>query len=199
MAKGPKGFSDIEKIELKNKLCTECEKSWALHGYKKTSVGELTTKIGISIGSFYLLYSSKEDLFCETLERIQNRLKSEIRNIVSNDSGKKGFIESMKWQFKEYDSFPFLYDFGTPDFLSFLNKLPQNRIDSLKFNSVSFFHEVVSLANLKFKIEKEKTYALVNTLLYTVTLKERLNYNHFEIFDFLLDNIVDNLFLEDIK
>lgn len=34
MAKGPKGFSDIEKDELKAKLCVECERSWAVHGYK---------------------------------------------------------------------------------------------------------------------------------------------------------------------
>ncbi|MCS4464127.1 TetR/AcrR family transcriptional regulator [Clostridium botulinum] len=35
----------------------------------------MTRKIGISTGAFYLLYSSKEDLFCETLERVQDRLK----------------------------------------------------------------------------------------------------------------------------
>ncbi len=30
----------------------------------------------------------------------------------------------MKWHFEEYMRFPFLYDCGTPDFLSFINKLP---------------------------------------------------------------------------
>ncbi len=70
MTKGPKGFSDTEKDELRTKLCLECECSWALHGYKKTSIGELTANIGISTGAFYLLYFSKEDLFCETLERV---------------------------------------------------------------------------------------------------------------------------------
>ncbi|MCS4521459.1 TetR/AcrR family transcriptional regulator [Clostridium botulinum] len=62
-------------------------------------MGELTRKIGISTGAFYLLYSSKEDLFCETLERVQDRLKSGLQDIVGNDRSKAGFIKSIKWLF----------------------------------------------------------------------------------------------------
>lgn len=194
MAKGPKGFTDTEKDDLRAKLCIECERSWALHGYKKTSVGELTAKIGISTGAFYMLYSSKEDLFCESLERVQIRLKTGLRDIISQDGGKAGFIKAMKWHFEEYDRFPFLYDCGTPDFLSFLNKLPKDRIEKLKFDSESFFYETIKLANLTLKVNKEKAHALIGTLLYTVTIKERLDYDHFEIFDFLLNSVVDRLF-----
>lgn len=194
MAKGPKGFTDTEKDDLRTKLCIECERSWALHGYKKTSVGELTAKIGISTGAFYMLYSSKEDLFCESLERVQIRLKTGLRDIISQDGGKVGFIKAMKWHFEEYDRSPFLYDCGTPDFLSFLNKLPKDRIEKLKFDSVSFFYETIELANLTLKVNKEKAHALIGTLLYTVTIKERLDYDHFEIFDFLLNSVVDRLF-----
>lgn len=194
MAKGPKGFTDTEKEELRNKLCIECERSWSLHGYKKTSISELTAKIGISTGAFYLLYKSKEDLFCETLERVQIRLKTGLRDIISHDGGKDGFIKAMKWHFEEYDRSPFLFDFGTPDFLSFLNKLPKDRVKKLEFDSVSFFYETIELANLRLRVDKEKAYALTSTLLYTVTTKERLGHNHFEVFDFLLNCVVDRLF-----
>ncbi|MGL6198502.1 MAG: TetR/AcrR family transcriptional regulator [Lachnospiraceae bacterium] len=194
MAKGPKGFTDTEKGELRNKLCVECEQSWALHGYKKTSVGELTAKIGISIGTFYQLYSSKEDLFCETLERVQKRLKTSLKDIFDHNDGKAGFIKAMKWHFEEYDRSPFLYDFGTPDFLAFLNKLPKDRVEKLKFDSASFFGEMIECTNLKLKVDKEKAYALSSALLYTVTLKERIDYNHFEIFDFMLSSVVEKVF-----
>lgn len=194
MPKGPRGFSDTEKNELKTKLCIECERSWALYGYKKTSIGELTAKIGISTGAFYLLYSSKEELFCETLDRVQNRLKDRLQEIVSREGGKIGFIKAMKWHFKEYDNAPFLYDFGTPDFLAFLNKLPKERVEKLEFNSTSFFYDIIALANLTPKVDKEKAYAITNTLLYTVTLKERLLFDHFEVFEFLLNSAIDELF-----
>lgn len=195
MAKGPKGFSDTEKDDLRDKLCAECERSWALHGYKKTSIGELATKIGISTGAFYLLFSAKEDLFCETLERVQIRLKTVLRDFVTNEGGKKGFIKATKWQFEEYARLPFLYDCGTSDFLSFLNKLPKDRIEKLEFDSVSFFYEIIELANLTLKETKEKTYASISTLLYTVSIKEEwMNYDQFETFDFLLNSVVDRLF-----
>lgn len=194
MAKGPKGFSDIEKDELSTKLCVECEHSWALHGYKKTSVSELSTKIGISTGAFYLLYSSKEDLFCETLEMVQNRLITGIHDIVTGNKGKVGFSKAMKWHFREYDRSPFLFDFGTPDFLSFLNKLPKDKVEKLKFDSASFFYDTLELAALSLKVDKEKAFAITSALLYTVTIKERLDYNHIDIFDFLLDSIMDKLF-----
>jgi len=194
MAKGPKGFSDEEKDELRAKLCLECERSWAIHGYKKTSIGELTAKIGISTGAFYLLYSSKEDLFCETLERVQNRLTNGLQQIISSEGGKSGFIKAMIWHFQEYDKSPFLYDSGTPDFLAFLNKLPKDRIEKLKGDSVSSFNDMIELANLTLKVDMEKAHAITSTLLFTVTLKERLTYDHFEVFEFLLKSVMDELF-----
>ncbi len=194
MAKGPKGFSDAEKDELRAKLCVECERSWALHGYKKTSVRELAAKIGISTGAFYLLYSSKEDLFCETLDRVQDRLKSGLKDIVGNDSSKAGFATSIKWLFREYNNSPFLYDFSNPDFLSFLNKLPKDSVEKLKFDNLSFFDNAIEYANLTLKIDKEKAYAAISALLYTVSMKDRLTYDYLEIFDFLLDSVMDRLF-----
>lgn len=195
MAKGPKGFTEEEKEELKTKLCAECERSWALHGYKKTSIGELTAQIGISTGAFYLLYSAKEDLFCDTLGRLQGRLKTGLSKIIVDKGGKAGFAAATRWQFEEYNRFPFLYDFGTPDFMAFLNKLPKDRIEKMKFDGMAFFCESIELANLTLKVEKEKAYAVISTLLYTVTIKERLNYNHFETFDFLLNSVLDELFV----
>lgn len=194
MAKGPKGFSDNDKEELRNKLCIECERSWALHGYKKTSISELTTKIGISTGSFYLLYGSKEDLFCETLERVQSRLKTGLRDIISHDGGKNGFMKALIWHFREYDKFPYLYNLGTPDFLAFLNKLPKDRIEKLEFDSVSFFYDMIEFAKLTLKVDKEKAYAVIGTLLFTVTLEERFTYDRFEVFEFLLNSVIDELF-----
>lgn len=194
MTKGPKGFSDEEKAELRTKLCTECERSWALHGYKKTSVGELTAKIGISTGSFYLLYSAKEDLFCDTLERVQYRLKSKLQEIIKSKRGKAGFISSMKWHFKEFDKSPFLYDLGTPDFLAFLNKLPKDRIERLHFDSETFFYDTIDLAGLRLKVEKEKAYAVIGSMLFIVTLKDKLANDRFEVFEFLLNSTIDKIF-----
>ncbi|WP_315118212.1 TetR/AcrR family transcriptional regulator [uncultured Clostridium sp.] len=194
MVKGPKGFSNEEKQELRNKLCTECERSWALHGYKKTSVGEMASKIGISTGAFYLLYSSKEDLFCETLERVQCRLRDMMNGIIRKNPTKEGFALSLKSLFREYDSTPFLYDVSNPDFLSFINKLPRDKVEKLEFDNLGFFNDAICYAKLILKVEEEKAYAVFSALLYTVSAKENLRYDHAEVFDFIIDGIMDDLF-----
>ena len=194
MPKGPKGFSDEEKTDLRTKLCEECERSWTQYGYKKTSIGELTSKVGLSTGSFYLLYSAKEDLFCDTLQRIQNRLKKGIEDIVREMSGKSGFISVMQFNFQEYNKSPVLYDLGTTDFLAFMNKLPKDRVKKLEFDSTSFFIDTIKELNLTLKIDEEKAHSILSALLYTVTLKEKIPYDNFEVFEFILNSVVDQLF-----
>lgn len=194
MAKGPKGFSEAEKETLRSKLCHKCEDSWALHGYKKTSIAELTASIGISTGAFYLLYPSKEALFCETLARVQELLTENIRRIIKEVGGLEGFRQAMIWQFDEYDERPFLYNVTSPDFLAFINKLPPEKIEQLKFDSLASFEEMLMLAGLTLKVSQEKGFAATSSLLYTVTNKERVSYDHREVFMFLLDGILPKLF-----
>lgn len=71
-AKPPLSEADKEAIRKKlEKLCEEC---WITQGYKKTSIKILCNKAAISIGTFYTLYPTKEDLFFETIASIQQRL-----------------------------------------------------------------------------------------------------------------------------
>lgn len=194
MSRGPKGFSEEEKSLLKDRLCAECEKKWAQFGYKKTNISDLTSAIGISTGSFYALYPSKELFFSDTLVRVQERLKKEILKIIKEEKGKTGFLKAMDWQFQEYERAPFLYDFGTPDFLSFLNKIPAEEVEKMKFDSKAFFYEMLEEAGMNLKIDGEKAHAIVSALLFTVEMKNQFNYSSREIFMFILDSVFADLF-----
>ena len=121
-------LSDADKENIRKKLKGLCEECWITQGYKKTSIKSLCEKAGISVGTFYTLYPTKEDLFFETIETIQRRLEEKIFAINRDRRTKDGFSESMKELFKEYDSKPFLYNVNTPDFQSFITKLPEETI-----------------------------------------------------------------------
>ena len=155
MAKGPKGFSELEKAVIKEKLRSECERSWAAHGYKKTNVGELCEKVGISIGTFYLCYHSKEALFVETVEALQNNLKAFMQEMISKEPTKQGFAKAIKLLYQEYEKNSFLYAVNSPDFLAFLNKLPQESISKLKFDNENFFHENIKSVGLRLLVSEE--------------------------------------------
>ena len=194
MPKGPKGFSNDDKNELRQRLCVACEQSWASYGYKKTTVGELAKSIGIATGSFYLLFASKEELFYETFMRIQDRLRETWQSNLNHDPSKSGFQQNMIWLYSEYHQYPFLYDFSSPDFMSLLNRFTPSQKASLQTDSLSYFTYTIETAGLKLKIQKQKALAVLSTLLYTVSFKENSEYDHFEVFEFLLESAVQNMF-----
>ncbi|MDE7044631.1 MAG: TetR/AcrR family transcriptional regulator [Acetatifactor sp.] len=189
-------LSDADKEMIRKRLNELCEECWIAQGYKKTSIKSLCEKGGISVGTFYTLYPTKEDLFLETIETIQRRLKEKIFEINRVRQTKEGFAESIKELFKEYDSKPFLYNVNTPDFQSFITKLPEETIKKVKFDSFDFFRQAVHAAGLELKMEESKAYGILSALLSVINAKETLSVtcDYFAVFEFMADSLVDDIF-----
>ncbi len=189
-------LSDTDKENIRKRLKELCEECWIAQGYKKTSIKSLCAKAGVSVGTFYTLYPTKEDLFFETIETIQKRLEEKIFAINRDRRTKDGFAESMKELFKEYDSKPFLYNVNTPDFQSFITKLPEETIKKVKFDSFDFFRQAVHAASLELKMEESKAYGILSALLSTINAKETLSVtcNYFAVFEFMVDSLVADIF-----
>ena len=189
-------LSDTDKENIRKRLKELCEECWISQGYKKTSIKSLCEKAGISVGTFYTLYPTKEDLFFETIETIQRRLEEKIFAINRDRRTKDGFAESMKELFKEYDSKPFLYNVNTPDFQSFITKLPEETIKKVKFDSFDFFRQAVHAASLELKMEESKAYGILSALLSTINAKETLSVtcDYFVVFEFMVDSLVADIF-----
>ena len=189
-----KNFSQEDITQLKENLTKACEHSWMTKGYKMTSIAALTKEVGISTGSFYRLYETKEELFFEVFSMIQNQLKKEWNQIVHSNSGINGFKTALKWLFKEYVKYPTLYDFKSPDYILFLNKLPKENIRLLEENNTNFFSDSLENSGLNLKIPKEKAYGIFSTLLFTATMEKDFGYNKYEVFEFLLESSISQMF-----
>jgi AcrR family transcriptional regulator len=195
MPSGPV-LSETDKKEIRTKLQELCEHYWISHGYKKTSIKELCSNAGISIGTFYTLYPTKEDLFFETIDNIQKRLTKKVLGMNKSDPTKEGFAKAMKELFREYDSKPFLYNVNTIDFQSFVTKLSDEAMAKIKFDSIEFFMQATHAANLNLKIDEYEAYGIFSALLSTINAKETLSTtcDYFAVFDFLVDNLILNIF-----
>lgn len=189
-------LSEENKVDIREKLQEYCELFWTKNGYKKTSVKELCSATGISIGTFYTLYPTKEDLFFETVKTIQDKLKNSVSDIIRNNPGKEGFALSIKELFREYGKKPFLYNVGTPDFQSFASKLPNEEMEEIKFDSIDFFRKSISESGLKLKINEFEAYVILSALLSTITSKDNLStiYDYATAFDFMVDNLMPHIF-----
>ncbi len=189
-------LSDADKKAIRERLGELCEECWIAHGYKKTSIKNLCDNAGISIGTFYTLYHTKEDLFSETIERIQQRLTEKVLAINRSSQTKEGFAQSMKELFREYDSKPFLYNVNTPDFQSFVTKLPEETMQKIKFDSFEFFKQAVQAANLALRMEATQAYGILSALLSTINAKETLavTCDYLAVFDRMADILVGSIF-----
>lgn len=189
-------LSEADKRAVRERLRGLCEECWIAQEYKRTSIKNLCGQAAISIGTFYTLYPSKEDLFFETIETIQARLAEKVLDINRRSQSKEGFARSIKELFREYDSKPFLYNVNSPDFQSFATKLPERMTGKIKVDSFAFFEQAVQAANLTLKMERSQAYGILSALLSTAGAKETLSAacDYFAVFDCMADTLVSSIF-----
>lgn len=60
-----KSFTDEQRDQIKTALISHGRRLFSKLGMQKTSIGDITSAVGISQGAFYLFYESKEALFYE--------------------------------------------------------------------------------------------------------------------------------------
>ncbi len=188
-----RSFSDAEKDNIRNKLIDECEKSWILIGYKKTKIDELCTRVGISKGAFYAFFDSKEHLFCRVFDVFQERHRA-LGETLPAFPDKQDICHMLKQLYLEYNKTNILNQRNSPDFISFLNRAPEEWIEKSRKISVDFIADNIFNTNLKLKMSKEKAIGIFNALLAIVTSKDLLGYDHFEVFCTLLDSVINEIY-----
>jgi len=81
----PKGFQDHEKQEIEQQLIEVGKEFFSTFGLKKTSIAQLTEAVGIAQGSFYIFFSSKEELYFHVLEKEEELLKQKLFNDLNQE------------------------------------------------------------------------------------------------------------------
>ena len=189
----PKSFNDTEKEIIRQNLIAECKKSWSKHGYKKTNVSELCTKAGISTGSFYSFFDSKEALFCAVMEHFQESTRLMYQEMLSSPPTKEEIGNVLKRLYLEYAENDIITKRHSQDYQSLLNKLPQEWREKHKKNSEDGLGTTLFTSDIKMKVSRERAHGIIDTLLLTVTNKEMIE-DHYEIFCILLDCVIDEIY-----
>ena len=80
-------FSDFETEQIRKALLAETRRCAVTLGMRKTSVDQLTQAVGISKGSFYRFFASKELLFFAVLEDIHTELYDVADGVLRENIG----------------------------------------------------------------------------------------------------------------
>jgi AcrR family transcriptional regulator len=79
----PRAFTDAERSAIRDRLHTAGEDLFARRGIRSTTVEQLARAAGISKGAFYLFYPSKEALFFDIVEEVEEEIQSRLVDQVT--------------------------------------------------------------------------------------------------------------------
>lgn len=128
----PRAFSQEEREIIRRQLREKGEKLFEAYGLRKTTVEDITQAVGISKGSFYLFYASKEELLLEILEQIESELRESILLYTSQPQQKarQSVSAILKSFLLTWDAFPLLRKLEKSDFDYLARKLPAERVQA---------------------------------------------------------------------
>lgn len=93
-------------------IINAADELFAHYGYERTSIEDIAKHLGISKGSIYLDFKTKEDIFLAVVERHADKFHAIINELVQNS--KTSALDTLKMVIKE--SSAMAYDFVTRDF-----------------------------------------------------------------------------------
>lgn len=144
-----KGFTENEKVIIKDKLRKAAEEALMKTGIRKTSVDELVLKAGISKGAFYLFYETKELLFFEVIVSFHDKLQADFMKILrsTNALNLDYLTETIFGLLKrDQDFFVSILSNGEIEFLQ--RKLSNDIMEKHFRDDELFFDEILSILSV---------------------------------------------------
>jgi Transcriptional regulator len=188
-----KSLSEREQNAIKVKLIASCRICWERYGYKKTGVAELASMSGISTGSFYTFFPSKEMLFIETANAFIKRLYEMMAMCKPKEPTKYDFAMGFKQCTNEMFENKWIFSLRE-DIETFLRKLPEDFLEQDFQQDLLDITAVVNLYGLKTKVPMEEIVAVFHTLLMSVYLTDIIGATHKQALNLLIDSVIVNLF-----
>jgi len=93
-----------KKFDTEEALQKAMELFW-VKGYEATSVRDLTTHLGITIGSFYDSFGSKHTIFMQALKRYNKHFQGALIGLLDDTTnGKEAILQFFQVMMANYDS-----------------------------------------------------------------------------------------------
>jgi AcrR family transcriptional regulator len=139
----PKGFNEREKDLIRKKMFKEGTRLFDQYGIQKTTVDEIAKCSGISKGSFYSFYNSKEEFFFDILESLDKQNKEKFSGILFHEgrSNRESFREFLYEIFDSIENTSIMKKMNPAELENLLRKLPEDRVAAHLSHDNEYFDE----------------------------------------------------------
>jgi AcrR family transcriptional regulator len=198
----PRGFTEPEKEKIRARLMDNGRRLFEIYGIRKTNVEELTEAAGISKGAFYSFYPSKEELFMDILEEIEEEVRGELmRNAFrEGQTYKEGFKAFLKTALATVTDYPFFKNLTGSEYNYLVRKLPEERIKAHLLSDGAAVSQFLFTSGLGDVITVKDPILVANVLrsLFFVTMhKAEIGEDSYEeTLDLLIEMVTDYLIQE---
>ena len=127
-------FETEEREAIRTELLTRGTELFNRYGFKKTNVDEVVRLAGVSKGSFYSFFDSKEEFFVEILLDTELKIRAILEeNLFSSELPvKEAFVDALFRQLIYLQNTPVLHVMTRPEDYHFLfRKLDSDQIERL--------------------------------------------------------------------
>ena len=148
----PSAFTDQAETQIREKLRSTGRALFAAQGVQKTSVEQLTNAASIAKGSFYKFYDSKEQLFFELLEDVQQKIRAPlIADKISNKSKTRAKFESLTHVlFQNISNEPLIQFMAREsEMMAIVRRVPIEIMQAHKHNDQRFLDSLIDKWNTK--------------------------------------------------
>ncbi len=141
----PRAFTEAEAEHIRARLLEVGRAHLATTGFRKTSVEALTRSAGISKGSFYAFFASKEALWLELLGAAESALRGDLDRIVeAGDEPRATLRAFFRALFDAVTEHPMLRALADPEDMAWLLRaLPPGALDEARRDDDVYFAAVL--------------------------------------------------------
>ncbi|MGZ4857201.1 MAG: TetR/AcrR family transcriptional regulator [Methanobacterium sp.] len=181
----PKAWSEEEKQLIRKTLINEGKKLFEKYGLQKTTVDEIVQAAQISKGSFYLFYQSKEELYFDVLETVENEFREKMfeNTFKTGENKLESFKSFLNQMIELLTTMPLYQQINSSNYELLLRKLPEEKLQKHLQNDqedVSKYFIYWMDQGWMRKVDIEALNGLLVSLLYLVIHRDDFEETNFE-------------------
>ena len=169
----PKAFTEQEKELIRKRLLEQGYKQFSAYGLRKTNIEELAEASGISKGAFYLFYASKEALFMDVVEEVEQRFRQELFAMVDlpGPSPRARLFALLHHAFHRVKTIPLLQFLTGSDYDLLFRRVPPEILQEHVAHDRAFINELITRcqnAGIPIRVRPEEMISLLYPLVLTI-------------------------------
>lgn len=173
----PKAFTEQEREQIRKRLHEQGHRQFSAYGLRKTNIEELAEAAGISKGAFYLFYPSKEALFMDVVEQVEERLRQELFAMVDlpGPSPRARLFAILHHAFHRVKTIPLLRFLTGSDYDLLFRRLPPETFQEHVAHDRAFIDELITRcqnAGIPMRVRPEEMISLLYPLVLTILHEE---------------------------